>query len=260
MTVCASGKASPGTTTAAWALSLGWPGPLLTVDADPAGGDMAPGMLCGRITMERSLVTWSAAARRDTPVLTAAGLLAEHAVLIPEAPQVWFVPGFLSAVQAEAFTSATWVQLGKALEKSNAGLGRDALVDAGRIIDARGPWPLFAVADLIVLTVRPTVRSVLGAREAAARIVREIGDLRRVALLVTGAGPYAPDGVAGELGLPLLGVLPEDRPAAQHLSDGIALGARQSLAKSALLKAASGIAQRITAADPAVYPPAEVSS
>ena len=52
------GKAGPGATTAALALGLSWPGPVLLVDADAAGGDMVPGMLPGRVGTERGLLSW----------------------------------------------------------------------------------------------------------------------------------------------------------------------------------------------------------
>ncbi len=44
-----AGKASPGATTVAAALTLTWPRPVLLVDADPAGGDVVPGLLPGRV-------------------------------------------------------------------------------------------------------------------------------------------------------------------------------------------------------------------
>jgi len=47
-----AGKASPGSTTVAAALTLTWPRPVLLVDADPAGGDVVPGLLPGRVSTE----------------------------------------------------------------------------------------------------------------------------------------------------------------------------------------------------------------
>ena len=68
MTVVAvtGGKAGSGATTAALALGLSWPGPVLLVDADPCGGDMVPGMLPGRVGTERGLLSWLVATRRHT--------------------------------------------------------------------------------------------------------------------------------------------------------------------------------------------------
>ena len=86
------GKAGPGATTAALALGLSWPAPVLLVDADACGGDMVPGMLPGRVGTDRGLLSWLVATRRHT-VMEAAQSLAEHVVLLPEAPWVWLMPG-----------------------------------------------------------------------------------------------------------------------------------------------------------------------
>src|SRR4051812_41743049 len=88
LTVVTSGKAAPGVTTSAWALALSWPRPLLVADCDPAGGDMAAGLLAGRIVVDRGLLSWSAAARRDLSPAESADLLTEHAAQVPEQPQV----------------------------------------------------------------------------------------------------------------------------------------------------------------------------
>jgi 2-keto-3-deoxy-galactonokinase len=93
LTVVTSGKAAPGVTTATWALALTWPGPVLVADCDPAGGDMGPGLLAGRVSAEHGLLSWSTSARRGVPALTAASMLAQHVVELPERREVWFLPG-----------------------------------------------------------------------------------------------------------------------------------------------------------------------
>jgi len=45
------------------ALTLTWPRPVLLVDADPAGGDVVPGLLPGRVSTESGLLSWSVATR-----------------------------------------------------------------------------------------------------------------------------------------------------------------------------------------------------
>src|SRR5436305_13588648 len=94
LTVVTSGKAAPGVTTSTWALALSWPRPLLVADCDPAGGDMAPGLLAGRVGLDRGLLSWSTAARRGLPGTAAAALLTEHTVQVPERPEVALLPGF----------------------------------------------------------------------------------------------------------------------------------------------------------------------
>lgn len=244
LTVLASGKAAPGVTASAWALGLAWPGPVLVADCDPAGGDMAAGLLAGRTSADRGLLSWSSAARRGIPAMAAAELVAAHAVELPEHRQVWLMPGFTHAGQGSSFTGEAWERLALALERSAAAIGRDALVDAGRLVGERACWPVLRAADQVLLAVRPSVRSVHAAQDATARLRRELGDLGRVGALVIGAGPYSPAEVAGALQVPLAGTLPDDRPTAQVLTDGAAAGVK-ALHRSPLLKAAAVLAGKL---------------
>src|SRR3954463_6554489 len=123
LTVVASGKSAPGVTTSMWALALSWPGPLLVADCDPAGGDRAPGLLAGRVGLDRGLLSWSTAARRGLAATAAATLLTEHAVQLPERPQVLLLPGFATATQGTSFTPETWERLALALKESGAAVG-----------------------------------------------------------------------------------------------------------------------------------------
>jgi MinD-like ATPase involved in chromosome partitioning or flagellar assembly len=251
LTVVASGKAAPGVTTSTWALALSWPRPLLLADCDQAGGDMAPGLLAGRVGVDRGLLSWSTAARRGLPATAAATVLAEHAVQVPEHPQVALIPGFATATQGTSFTSETWERLALALEESTNLLRRDVLVDAGRLVTDRGCWPVLRAADQVLLAVRPSVRSVHAAQDAVQRVRRERGDLAKVAALVVADGPYSAGEVAKALQLPLAGVLPHDRTAAAVLSDG-AMSSTKTLRRSALLRAASSLAGEL--ADSAAAP------
>ena len=245
LTVLTSGKAAPGVTTSTWALALAWPGPLLVADCDPAGGDMAPGLLAGRVSVDRGLLSWSTAARRGVLARQAATMLVEHAVEIPEQPQVWLVPGVTTAAQGTSFTAEAWERLASALHTSSASIGRDALVDAGRLVTERGCWPVLRAADRVLLAVRPSVRSVHAAQDATQRLRHELGDLAKVAALVVGDGPYSAGEVAKALDLPLAGTLPYDRTTAQALSDGATVSPK-TLRRSALLRAASSLAQTLT--------------
>ncbi len=241
LTVVASGKAAPGVTTSTWALALSWPRPLLLVDCDQAGGDMTPGLLPGRASVDRGLLSWSAAARRGVPMTAAATLLTEHTVQVPEHPQVSLIPGFATAAQGSSFTSETWERLALALEGSTTAIGRDVLVDAGRLIAERGCWPVLRAADQVLLAVRPSVRSVHAAQDALQRVRQELGDLAKVAALVVGDGPYTASEVTKALQLPHAGVLPYDPRSAAVLSDG-AMSSMKTLRRSALLRAASSLA------------------
>jgi cellulose biosynthesis protein BcsQ len=239
------GKAGPGATTAALALGLSWPGPVLLVDADGAGGDMVPGMLPGRVGTERGLLSWLVATRRHT-VMEAAQVLAEHVVLLPEAPAVWLMPGVQHGGQSQPLTSGGWERLARVLEREPAVAGRDVIVDTGRL-SSGACWPVLAVADQVLLAVRPTARSVQGARGAAGQLREHLGDLALVRLLICGAGEYRARDVSQQLGVAVAGALPADRAAAAVLTEGAGAGMR-SLKRSKLLRAAANVAAELVAA------------
>lgn len=248
--VVTSGKASPGVTSLTWALGLTWPRPVLVADCDPAGGDMAAGFLAGRVTSDLGLVSWSAAARREASAVDGAELFARHVAALPEHPGVWFLPGFTNATQGRSFTTDVWERLAHAVGQSRAQLGRDAIVDAGRLTADRGShWPLLRAADRVLLTTRPTVRSVHAAREALTELRYELGDLDKVRTVVIGKGPYPATEVTAALGLPLEACIPDDRAAAAYLSDGIGAGLGRALRRSPLLQSASELSTRLVNAE-----------
>ena len=250
LTVLASGKASPGTTTAAMAMALRWPAPVMLVDADIAGGDVAAGIWGGTIRVDLGLLTWTTAARRAPDALTASRLFLEHAVAIPDQPHLCFLPGLSSASQSLNLTPDIWTKLASSLQSAPASLGRDVIVDAGRVVGDRAPWPVLAAADRILLPVRPTMRSVHAASDAAERLSRELGDLNRVELLLTGSGPYSASEVSGFLSRRIAGVIPEDRNTAHALTDNSPITDR-ALTKSPLMRAAGAVASRLATSIPA---------
>jgi MinD-like ATPase involved in chromosome partitioning or flagellar assembly len=239
------GKAGPGATTAALALGLSWPGAVLLVDADGAGGDMVPGMLPGRVGTECGLLSWLVATRRYT-VLEAAQALAEHVVSLPEAPGVWLMPGVQHGGQAQPLVLGGWERLAQALEREPTAAGRDVIVDTGRL-SSRACWPVLAVADQILLAVRPTARSVQGARGAADQLREHLGDLALVRLLICGTGEYSGKDVSAQLGVAVAGALPANRAAAAVLTEGAGAGMR-SLKRSRLLRSAASLAAELVAA------------
>jgi hypothetical protein len=245
LTVVTSGKAAPGVTTSTWALAMTWPRPLLVADCDPAGGDMAPGLLAGRVSTEHGLLSWSSSARRGIPAMTAATMFGQHVFGLPERPETWFMPGFSNATQGFSFTEETWERLALALERSWASIGRDAIVDAGRLVGERGNWPVLRTADRVLLAVRPSVRSVHAAQDATTKLRYELGDLLKVSALVIGSGPYSAAEVANSLGIALSGTLPEDRAVAAMFSDGARGSMAKAMQRSPLLKAAAVLGKRL---------------
>ncbi len=237
-------KGAPGATTTVVAVAVGWPGPVLVVDADPAGGVVVAGWLAGRVGLDRGLLTFAAATRHLDP---AAGAelgreLAGHVVGVPEAPGVWVLPGLGHAGQAAGLDADGWYRLAAAV----AGLpwAADVLVDCGRSCGML-PWPLLAVADRVLLVTRPTLRGGHHARQAAAVLEAGLGDRGRLGLAVCGPGPYRPGEVGRVVGLPVRVVLPVDPAAAAVLSDGVPAG--RGLSRRPLPRAARSAARQLHA-------------
>ncbi|MBV9919819.1 MAG: hypothetical protein JOY78_03050 [Pseudonocardia sp.] len=199
-------------------------------------------------------MSWSAAARRGVPALAAAALFAEHVVELSERDGVWFLPGFTNTTQGLSFTDEIWERLALALGRCSAAIGRDGLVDAGRLACDRGNWPVLRAADQVLLAVRPSVRSVHAAQDATTKLRHELGDLNNVSALVIGSGPYPAAEVASALQLPLGGALPEDRYAAAVLSDGAAQSLTKPLHRSPLLRSAIRVSRQL--AEGCVHPDA----
>jgi len=235
------GKGGATVTTTAIATAVGWPREVLLVDADPSGGDVVPGFLPGRVSADQGLLTWLASTRRESAT-DAAMLLGAHCVSVPEAPSVWLLPGLQHAGQAPTLAVGGWDRLAMSLERVGSATGRDVVVDLGRVSETTG-WPLLRSADLVVLCVRPTARSIQGAKIAAEVLVERLGDLDQVRLVVScaGRGPYGASDISGQLQVQLLGEVPFDERTATVLTEGGATPS--SLARSRLVRAGEGIAQ-----------------
>lgn len=240
--VVAGGKASPGATTAAIALSLAWPREVLLVDGDPFGGDIVPGLLPGRVTADIGLPHWATATRRD-PAAATLDRAVEHVVALPEAPGVWLMPGVQSPKQMGAATTA-WTRLAQALVGAGDQLGRDVIVDAGRLAEV-SCWPLMEAADCVLLAARPTARSVSAAANAIELVTRKVGDTDSTRLLVTGPGPYTAAQVSEVLTVPVAGVVAADAKAAAALTEGEVIGIG-GLRRSRLLRSATRLAHDLT--------------
>ena len=166
---------------------------MLLVDADPAGGDVLPGLLAGRAGAERGVLTWATATRR-TSALEAVTATEAHVVALPEAPQVWVMAGLTSPVQAGGVVPG-WARIAQALSRVPVVTGRDVIVDAGRLGES-SCWPLIAAADRVGLVARGTARSVTATVSALEMITAKVGDVEGVWLLSVATGPYSPGEVA----------------------------------------------------------------
>jgi hypothetical protein len=239
-------KGAPGATTAALALALVWPRPVVVLDTDPAGGDIAVGWLGGRIDFERGLLSF-VAANRHTNRLTPADL-APHLVAVPEHRGISVLPGLSDGRQAAGIDSRLWTVL--ALAATAMDPDADVLADCGRASEA-APWPLLEAASTVLLAARPTLRGAHHARQAAWLARTKLGQPPTVGMLLCGSGPYGRQELTRATGLATVAELAADERAASVLSDG-ALGRRVS-PRTALLRSARSALGTILPASSNVY-------
>jgi hypothetical protein len=232
----ASVKASPGVTTSLLALAATWPAdrPLLLVEADPDGGDLAAR---AGLPPEPGLTSLAAAGRRAL----ADGELDRH---------VQSLPGGLPVIVGPADCDHATRALGMVGERLASGLAglhdRDVLVDCGRLRPASPATSIVAGADVVVLVARPRLDELQHLRPALPRLAAAGA---RPVLLLIGERPYPPGEVAEVLAVPVLS-LPDDRDTAGRLNGQG--GRTERLARSLLLRTARGVAQ--TLADTLTHP------
>ena len=214
---------SSGATTAALALARRWPRPVVVVEADPAGGDLA-----ARYGVAASPGLVDLAARPGTHPATlhsvAQNLGGVDVVVAPVAAEV--TRGALDALGP----CHEWIHRVEA--------DVDVLVDCGRLPLPPAPVPpLLEAADLLVFLARPTAPSIVSLRQRLASVPESIK--RHAVVVLVGDRPYPADEVAAILGLPVLGVLADDPVAAAAF--GSAEPVR--MGHSALLRSASVLAE-----------------
>lgn len=220
--VIASATGAPGVTTTALGLALTWPRHVLLADCDrdPSQAVQA-GYLRGMDHGGRGLVA----------------LAHLHREGLPLAPEIWrhtlpliqhgdvqrrFLPGFSTAGASRLFEHV-WRSLGEAFE-AHEQQGVDIIVDAGRIGSTGLPAGLLASADVVLVAVRSSLRSLAGARIHLATLdeqLRNIPAAPPAALAVLGPGrPYATGEISAQFGLPVWVETAWDPRAAEVLSDG----------------------------------------
>jgi hypothetical protein len=190
---------SPGATTAAIALALGWPGPAIVAECDPGGGTVLAGTLAGHVP-------------------AGVGLM-EHAIeLVPlDADRTRRVlPGLTDPRQAAGLRAA-WPAVAMTLTAQNC----DVIADCGRLDASDGqPLAVLTAASVVAVVLRPTLRQVWAARSRIDMLAQLLGGTARVVLLITGPGTHPAREIAGTLSVPVAAVLPADARSAVVLSDG----------------------------------------
>jgi hypothetical protein len=247
MTVIAltSAKGSPGVTTTALALAWAWPqvAPgrrVLVVDADMAGGDLAPGYLRGAVSSNDGVLGLAAARPADLGT----GLW-DHLIAVDESATILLLTGISDPAQARSLTGV-WPSLAEVFTDPDGELaGVDVLVDLGRVGTANEAAALRARADLMLLVLRSSLRASAAARAAGRRLVEErdatTGGIDSLGCVVVAEGqPYSSGEIATAVGLPVRARVAWDPTSAAVLSDGAAASWR--FARSPLMRSAAACA------------------
>lgn len=216
-------RAGTGVTTTAVGLAAAWPRPVLLVEADPCGySTILAGTLGATVPVGPGVLDAAMAARSGE---LAAGL---DAMLIDlPGTNARLLPGLASVAQRRTFTPSVWSELATALAGWAHATGIDLLIDTGPLSDAAHPAPWHALADAVVLLVRPDLVGVSAARNWADELSDLVPDPARLHLAVAGAHPaYTAGHLAAYLHLPLLIDLGDDPTTAAHYSHGTPLPRR----------------------------------
>ncbi|MFD4323631.1 hypothetical protein ACFWQC_03290 [Nocardioides sp. NPDC058538] len=203
----ASASGSPGVTTTTLGLAIGWPRPVLVVEADPTGGSaILAGYLRGRTEPGPDLVDLVLSPTE------LADALPQVVRSIPNTPAS-YVAGTRTHQQAAALRDH-WSNLATVLANLEE-TGQDVLIDAGRLGLFGSPEPLLAAADITLLVIRTDLPAISAARSRAETVSRPGVGWRRCGLVLVGEGkPYTAREVSRVLGIPVVAELVDDPVAA----------------------------------------------
>ena len=214
-----SAKGSPGVTTTALGLALGWHRPVILVEADvAAGSSILAGWLRGSTAHERGLIDLALAAALGEELDAA---LAKS--LMPLAGPAQLLPGLANATQVSS-VGRLWQPLGELLRQMDA-QGTDVIIDLGRLGAANGPAELLRFADLTLLTLRADLPAVAGARGWLPVLRNELdrtgqGTAELRAVVIGPGRPYSAREIGDALALPVLGALVWEPDCAAVFSHG----------------------------------------
>ncbi|MFD6549702.1 hypothetical protein [Streptomyces sp. NPDC058398] len=214
---------SPGVTTSALALLLGWPlepgRRMILAECDPDGGAVLHGLLQGTLGDRYGLPNLSVAARKgefgEAFWRQLIDLNGEDGPR-DSAPDRLLLPGITDPAQAASLGSV-WKALSQMFRGIDVDHGHDVLLDLGRR-GAFGPSAVLADrADAVIVVVRNTLRCLQSAQARVRQLEERVGD---VGLLVIDEGPYPAGEVQRVLQVPVVATLPYAPKDARVLSDG----------------------------------------
>ncbi|MGW7006564.1 MinD/ParA family ATP-binding protein [Streptomyces sp. NPDC054933] len=245
MTVIALVSAkSSGVTTSALALALASPRPTLLAECDPAGGTIRSGFLGGQLNPHVGLGQLGTAERQGPEQLAAA--FEQQLRPLDARGDRQLLAGLTDPRQAAALTG-TWPALSQMFQLMSTQAGYDVIIDAGRVVVDAGqvhptlsPAALLQHADVVLLVVHSWLDSLAAAQGVAELLRAELSErgtgADALGVLLVESGPERVHRVAQALALPVLGALPWDEPAAQHLARGTAVP--RGFTRSKLMRAA----------------------
>jgi hypothetical protein len=202
----ASVKGAPGVTSTALALAALWPRPVVLLEADTAGGDLAYRCRAahgGPVYSDRGVVKLAAASRT--------GSFDSHTVSSQAqmlACGVRLVQGVESAAQARSI-AGLWPTIAEACQVAEV----DVIMDLGRLERSSPVMPLAQAADWFLPVAAASLESLMhlvdGLQDVAAGLGSAAGGVVRMLPLLVGPDGTASadtadlDGLLGRLGLPV---------------------------------------------------------
>ena len=239
-----SAKGSPGVTTLACALGAVWPGSdrVVVAECDPGGGDIA-----GRfgLSARTGMTSFVMAARHAAQRSATPPALTEHLQILHGGLGVLVGPPGADAA------SALDHELNAAISFMDSNI--DLVLDCGRLqAGSAGQQAIISMAQRVLILVRPEPADIAHVRAFMDRLKRRVPELdaasRRepvasadppVDLVLCGTGTVTPQEASGALGLPVLGVVPDDPAGAKVMSGRPA--PRRSARNSPLVRSASNL-------------------
>lgn len=180
----ASVKGSPGVTSTALALTSVWPRPVVLLEADPSGGDLAYRCKAahgGAVATNKGLLQLAAAVRGGHP---GAGAVAKEAQLL--ANGVKLIQGVTRAGQARAF-SGLWSTIASACVDAEI----DVIADLGRLDRTSPVMPLAEHSTHLLILVAATLEAVMHLREDVPDLVVDLSQPGATRLRPVLVGPDA---------------------------------------------------------------------
>jgi len=209
-----SAGGSPGVTTAAIALALTWPSPVIVAECDPGGGDVLAGLMLAHIPASQGLLHFAIEAGQGPQA--GAESLAAQLVPLDAGRTRMLLPGLTDPRQAVGLAAA-WPAVAAALTAHSS----DVIADCGRLNAGHAePLPVLSAASTVAIVMRPTLRQVWAARSRVEMLTQLVGR-SRLALLLTGPGTHSAREISRALEIPVAAVLPDDAKTAALLSDGL---------------------------------------